>query len=353
MAAAADRTGREPQAAPALSRPKKALFSLLTLALALVVIEVGVRAWLGLRDEAPLVRRHPVAGYAARPKLDRFSKRCRDRVIHYSTTAEGFRITAEAAADELRPHVVLLGDSYVFGWCADDRDTLGYQLAERLGAPVVSLAYNGYGTDVQLVLLRDHLERVGPANVRAVVVLSTSNDVTDVLAARRLGRAKPYFVQAGSGFAERPAVWSWRDYLLDESWLANAVLVPAVIHPVIPSSVPADQAAVLVCHLLGRIGTLCAEAGIPLARLFFPIPRPRREPSIGPAELLAACAAADVSLEDISPLVITAEAPLEQLVAADGHHWNRAGNARVARLIAERLARVEPPGRRHPGPVRR
>jgi lysophospholipase L1-like esterase len=80
------------------------------------------------------------------------------------------------AASESRPRIVILGDSYAFGYGVDDDDTFSHLLAARLGgdATVLNAAVPGYNLVQQTRLLERNLDAWRPA---VVVLAMHPNDL--------------------------------------------------------------------------------------------------------------------------------------------------------------------------------
>ncbi len=93
-------------------------------------------------------------GYINEPDLDvpfenpEFSTRVR-------TNSQGFR-DDESSLKE--PEIILLGDSFGFGWGVEDNETAGSILEKESGKRVLNLSISGYGTIQQFLLLRRFCE---------------------------------------------------------------------------------------------------------------------------------------------------------------------------------------------------
>ncbi len=106
--------------------------------------------------------------------------------------ARGFRDIEHGAKQ--KPRLAVIGDSFVWGFdCEADQ-----RFTERLKPlvpdwEVVNLGVSGYGTDQQLVLLKDVFDDYVPDVV--LLVFTTQNDIDDNTAdVRYVGYYKPYFV---------------------------------------------------------------------------------------------------------------------------------------------------------------
>ena len=108
-----------------------------------------------------------------------------DFEMHIQTDAEGYRLGALGEVDYNRDLIVLLGDSYAFGWGLSTNDTFASQLDslannESHGSlRLVNLGVGGYGilqsTDRFFLFLRKHPD----AHVRSVIVQHCINDAVD------------------------------------------------------------------------------------------------------------------------------------------------------------------------------
>jgi hypothetical protein len=174
----------------------------------LAAAEAGVR----LLHLAPPVREtsgeglyenHPGGLYRLRPGIERAWEH-REFRGGFRTNAAGFR------GGPWRPgpggSLVVLGDSFVFGWGVDEGETLPELLQELLGdsVAVVNLGLPGYGPGRELALWRSG---VFPHPVRLVcLVLTESNDVVDDLAFARDPERLP---GPPGGLARRSALVRW------------------------------------------------------------------------------------------------------------------------------------------------
>ena len=319
----------------------------LAVVLGLLILELAIVVACHLGDRRRIFAWHPVAGHAPLPDLDRRRRRCGDRVFHVSTGPDRFRVTGPRPVDPRAGHVLLLGDSFAFGWCVDDEESLGWILSDTLDRPVVNLSANAYGPDVSLALLRDHLGRAAP--VEAVVVVLFENDPWDVTYRRSRGRARPHHeVDPGRTGRDRyrwvPARRGWRDVLLDRSYVA-ALLARLVLPHGTPTAATGEDVVPLVTICLEEMAREAAGRGIPIA--FFYADRLDGAPgAVEPRDRLLADRA--LGIEDLTPILRDARADVGTLLAPDGH-WNRDGArvaaGRIREVLARRGARAEETGR--------
>lgn len=145
-------------------------------------------------------RHHPLRGWTGRPDLDEAFVRP-DFAIRVRTNAAGFRTRALEPVDEAVRHVVVLGDSFAWGWGVerDERFDTVLERASDGGVVCTNLAQPGYGTDQQLLTLREHGAALQPD---VVLVLFSHNDLKNVAAAQQYGKPKPRFVLDPDGGLE-------------------------------------------------------------------------------------------------------------------------------------------------------
>lgn len=101
------------------------------------------------------VRFDPELGYMTRPGLEtRFANREFDTTVR--TNSQGFRDDEGSLND---PDVLVLGDSFAFGWGVDQGESVADELERRTGLTVLNMGVAGYGTLQQFLLLRRFAHR--------------------------------------------------------------------------------------------------------------------------------------------------------------------------------------------------
>jgi hypothetical protein len=326
-----------PRRPPALSWRKKLLFSAVLLAAFLVAAEGAVRIFTRLTDRERLYRLDPVAGYTCKASLVHKPKRYGDHSFYYSTNERGFRVTAPADAVRTGRPIVLLGDSFTFGYCVNDEDSLGYILSAETGAPVASLSAAGYSPDIYLPLLREYLQaRDNSEKDTRVVVLICDNDFTDLTQRYKNHRPKAYFERAADGYREcRPRV-GWLDRLADASDLVY-LLVTTLTPATRPTNVPYEETPRLMAHVVKQMQTLCAERGVEFKALLFEhLDKPQVTPAMRD-EFVARCRQQGLEVPVITQQIKAGNDDVNVLLAADHWHWSRLGNERVAAIIRQYL----------------
>lgn len=109
--------------------------------------------------------------------------------------SQGFRGAEWPPATPDGRRILLLGDSVAFGWGVEEEETMARRI-EALDPSwtVLNAAVAGYGTDQQLLLLRQLLPRVAPD---LVIHVFWHNDLFENLSGVVYGRPKPRFSREG------------------------------------------------------------------------------------------------------------------------------------------------------------
>ena len=131
-----------------------------------------------------LYRYDPELGWFPIPLLQ---GTCRNvRVRH---NAMGFRDREHP--DESKKALVVLGDSFVYGYDVEQNQVFTHLLQERLPEwNVYNLGVSGYGTDQELLLLQKYSARLNP---KIVLLLFNGNDWQDNGTNKRYGYFKPFY----------------------------------------------------------------------------------------------------------------------------------------------------------------
>ncbi|MEZ5965905.1 MAG: GDSL-type esterase/lipase family protein [Planctomycetota bacterium] len=102
---------------------------------------------------------------------------------HVRTDHEGLRLRSDGArAGGDGPQIVLLGDSFTFGYGVDCEQSFAGLLEQRLSprARVVNAGQPGYGPKQELMMMQ-HLLSVGVEPAHVVLVIYAGNDVLDAI----------------------------------------------------------------------------------------------------------------------------------------------------------------------------
>lgn len=217
--------------------------------------------------------------------------------------------------------VLVLGDSFAFGWGVAEDEVFSARLADaRPEWTVLNAAVSGYATDQELLLLRRLRE---PWRPDVVVCVFCSNDLWECGTDRPYGRSKPRFVLAESGLELHgsPVTRSWLEAnsALWRAWLKERAAAAL-------GSSPRDRAAEweLVCGLLRRMRD--ELDGVPLV-------------IVSSESRLAALAREERGIHHVDVSEIGRGAGLAY--PYDGH-WTSAGHALVAREVERALDALRP-----------
>jgi len=247
--------------------------------------------------------------------------------VEVAINALGYREQPSMPASP--PDVVVLGDSYAFGWGVEASETFAARLEEHLGRPVWNLALSGTGPDQQLLVLRERGRLTGAASAfapRTVLVNFCGNDLPESMRSISYRRRKPRFELAGGELrligTPVPESFLERHSLLYRSVVGQ--LRERAETPLAPAGVSAARELVLA--LYAELEREAATLGAELIVLHE-----------GARWLAAGLARQDVATLDLAPALARAAAEGPVRFARDGH-WNARGHAAVAREIASVLA---------------
>jgi lysophospholipase L1-like esterase len=116
-----------------------------------------------------------------------------EKGIRYTTNSLGFRSNE---VDPSKDHVLVMGDSVVWGPEAQNNETVSSYLAEYFSEDqVLNLGVSGYGVDQYYLKLKQYISKLNPKLV--VVIIFTGNDWDDSTHDSRYGRSKPFFTVDG------------------------------------------------------------------------------------------------------------------------------------------------------------
>jgi hypothetical protein len=204
---------------------------LVSLALSFAILEVGLRLFLHHRlkvmDERNVLYRYDeTLGWFPQASVDvAFGTNRRIRVRQNSA---GFRDAEHGTKEKAR--IVVLGDSFVWGYDVNAEERFTEQLAKRLpNWEILNLGVSGYGTDQAYLLLRRFFEAYDPDIV--FLVFCEMNDDDDNSVNRAQGYFKPYFVETEDGLDLRgtPVPHGSRYFISRHPWLSRSYVVRALV----------------------------------------------------------------------------------------------------------------------------
>ncbi len=166
----------------------------------------------------------PELGWIGRPELRlRFASRDFDVTIEHG--ADGFRRPEPPPPDGATRRVLVLGDSFTWGWGVEQGEVFTDHLQRALApdVAVVNRGMNAIGTGQQYLILRRELAARG---IDGVLVLFTANDLKDNVDPKE-GRRPWFSVEGGRLIAhnESPGpLMSWQDRMLKHHSRAYSLL---------------------------------------------------------------------------------------------------------------------------------
>jgi hypothetical protein len=201
----------------------------------------------GVNERSLSYRHDPELGWSPAPNSSSVVTNARTILVQHNSL--GLRDT-ELASD-VRPTIMFLGDSFVWGLDAEADERFTELLRPRISShKIVAAGVSGYGTDQEYLLLRRLWPTIRPAVV--VLVFCTQNDRQDNSTNIRYeGYQKPYFVTAPDGslvLSGQPVPKS-RLQVIREVWLvrhlwlarlANAVYLK-IRHPMLHVPDPTER----------------------------------------------------------------------------------------------------------------
>lgn len=231
----------------------------------------------------------------------------------------GFRGPAwDLASDPTAPRVLVLGDSFAFGWGVEHAQSVSARLgALRPDWKVFGAGVSGYATDQESLLLETLDGSVRPD---CVVVVFCENDLYECAELEAYGKRKPRFVRDSDRLQLEgmPVPFPWLERA-SHAW--RAVKKARWEHEFANRARDPDREWALVCDLLRRMANQLG--GRPLV-------------VVSDEERLARLAADEPFLEHVDLRTEFGADAAELHFPRDGH-WNAAGHARAAEALERAL----------------
>ena len=212
---------------------RRAALLVLSLAVSLLILEGILR--IGFADRFAVRSDERSLSYDYDPELGWLPEPGSERVIQGSRSftarhnSRGFR--DREPGPKQKPRLLVLGDSYVWGFDVEAEERFTERLQERMpGWEVLNLGVSGYGTDQALLLLQREIGFYQPDVV--FLVFTEQNDREDNTHSRTYGHYfKPYFVEGAEGLEVRgtPVPHSFPYLQREHPWLSRSLLVSALV----------------------------------------------------------------------------------------------------------------------------
>ena len=135
-----------------------------------------------------LFTNHERLGWAMLPNKELTWTTQEGREWQISTNSEGLRSFPKA--DQTKPTVLVLGDSFAFGQGVDQPERFDELLAAKYQAHALNTGVMGYGTDQEYFSALNYTDQLGAGDM--VIWLTYFNDFYDLSLRRNNGRAKPF-----------------------------------------------------------------------------------------------------------------------------------------------------------------
>lgn len=313
------------------------------LSLVAVAVELGLRTLVihGLGRQ-PIIRYDSMLGWTNVASLQTQRSRNDGRHWRIRLDAAGRR-EVHHEVDPAAPHLVVLGDSFVFGDSVDQDDHFLTLLRARLGVNVHNLGVVGYATDQELLALRQYRERCDTL----ILMTYTANDLNDNLSSFEAGgiRFKPKMASVGGFMQVQPVTYPFLAWARHQSYVTMLGLTALYrLWPTLPMFDPAQMTGRREAEIqayLALVREIAAEAVRRGVKKLIIVVWSYR--SSGDSEGIVAKAAATsgaqvVNLDREFARRVGAPDALYFPVSMDpGHHWNERGHAVLATILANAL----------------
>lgn len=313
------------------SKPQRAVRRSAALAIgalaSVACLELGYRWFrlpaLGPTTNPAYVQHDPELGWVYRPHA-RARHRTREFDVTIEINSRGFRGPEWGEKRDGRPRVLVLGDSYAFGWGVEQVESFSSRLQTL--APeweILNAAVSGYGTDQRYLLLLRLLPVVQPD---LVIDVHCSNDGPECSSRAVYGKPKPYFVRGSANLELRGVP------VREPSWLERSSLFYRAIAKELEERRSSDRIPDvergwgLVCDLYREMAKRLD--GVPLV-------------IVSDEARLGHLAAAEKTLHHVDLRPVLRSQPERLTFRVDGH-WTPAAHARVATELSRALRPLLP-----------
>jgi hypothetical protein len=148
---------------------------------------------------------HPVMGWINKPNVDGKVRVTRDVFFNRRHNSHGLRSLREIIHEKSPgvKRILLIGDSFFWGYGVDDRDVVSEILQQRVGPgiEIINGSVTGYGTDQELLWLAEEGLKYQPDIV--ILGFFPTNDLDEISTSLSYGYPKPYFSFDGDSLVVR------------------------------------------------------------------------------------------------------------------------------------------------------
>jgi hypothetical protein len=234
---------------------------LIVIALILVVLEAGLRGYVRYVDHSgkllsQIFRADPVTGFSLRPNL-RVPVKLEQLGLNFilDTNSRGLRGPEISVKQPGEYRVLVLGDSFAYGFGVEANQTFSHLLGERLGVRVVNAGTPGFGTAQELAFFEEYGSEMAPD---MVVLGFFGNDYADNM-------KQPTFAD-GALWTDPVLIFGHASYVIGA--FSKLVLRRNVM---VGEDGFAGTIDVSRTHsLLSRLSDLCRSRKIPLRVMYIP-----------------------------------------------------------------------------------
>jgi lysophospholipase L1-like esterase len=294
---------------------------------------------------------HPELGWENIP-----DKTVTNGKVTYTTNSMGMR---SEEVDSLRDHVLIVGDSVAFGLGVNNDETVSHFLEKAQPEyQVLNLGVSGYGIGQYYLNLKRHIDKLKPTMF--VVILYTSNDLTETRQDNRYGISKPFFRYENERLLNlNPEISQYSCLNLHTRLRYAKHLIPlSMIESCRPRFIERDNAKPTIAKLIDEIRSLGIQRNIPTLFVLSPALPAVESVACKKSRPLGACLNHDQGFEafyryfheimqdqnipyiDFLNHLIDNEKEIRSLYVNNGediHHFSPKGNAMLAKAITKRL----------------
>jgi hypothetical protein len=207
-----------------------------------------------------ICRFHPELGWENIP-----SKTVSNGKITYTTNAMGMR---SEEVDSSKEHILILGDSVVFGLGVNNDETVSSYLEKEeqissLGYQVLNLGVPGWGIGQYYLNLKRHIDNLNPKLI--VLIIYATTDLDETRKSDRYGISKPmFYYQKGSLINLTPTISKFSCINLYSRLRFAKHLIPlSLIESCKTKLIERDKAGPTISRLIEEIRMLGMQRNVP------------------------------------------------------------------------------------------